>query len=141
MKKFGIFLLVLLLLCTGCASKTTAPLLQSSDAARVDHAVMVPQWGGKPQETYAAKACVNTADVRAIVQTLQKAELEEEIDTIYGGLNVLFRLYQEDTLVAELYIIDGDKVAMNGKFYNCSNLPNLEELYNNLQTAETQIIL
>lgn len=141
MKKFSIFLLVLLLLCTGCASKTTAPLLSSDDAARVDHAVMVPEWGSQPQGVYTAKACVNTADVRTIVQALQEVELGKENEPVYGGKTVLFLLYQEDTLVTRLYIIDGKWVCIDDTYYACTNTPDLEALYDRLSTQESNILL
>jgi len=142
MKKFGIFLLVLLLLCTGCASKTTAPLLQDADAVRVNHAVMIPDYYGQPQETYTGKICTGALDVAAIVKALQAAKIGEETDTIYGGETALILLYCDDMEIAWLRMsLDGKWVCIDNAYYPCSHVPNLEKLYDSLSAKEADIVI
>ena len=137
MKKFSIFLLVLLLLCTGCASKTTTPLLSSDDADRLDFVLMVPNYGGKPQESYSAKHCTGT-DMESIVKALQNARRGDEVDTIYGGDITYFLLAFNDGKNTKIEIVDNKWVYMDGTYYSCSNVPNLDELYSSLSANETK---
>ena len=143
MKKRALaLLLVLALFCLAGCSTNTQPLLSDADAARVNHAVIVPDYYGPPQETYTGKICTGALDVAEIVKALQAAKTGEETETIYGGKTALILLYCDDIEVARLRIsADGKWVDIGNAYYHCSNVPNLEKLYNSLSAKETDIVI
>jgi len=133
-------LLALALLClTGCSAHTQ-PLLQSSDAARLDFILMVPNYGGPPQDSYAAKRCT-TDDMKVIVKALQTAQLGKETDTIYGGIATYFQLGFNDGTSTVIRIIGDEWVCIEDKYYACTNVPDLEELYAGLSAKEMQFVV